>query len=132
MLRSPPEMQNLLEICRGRLPERRFEANEIVIAEGTGAGALFILVEGEVLVVKGDVEIITLSDPGAVFGEMSVLLETVHTATVRTTTPSRFYVVDDPLAFLHSTPEIALGVARLLAQRVYAMNTYLVDLKHQF
>lgn len=125
-------MPNILEICRGHLPERRFGAGEVIIEEGTRAGALFILAEGSVTVLKNGFEINTFSDPGAVFGEISVLLASTHTATVKTTTPTLFYVVDDPLPFLRSTPDVALGVARLLAQRLHAMTTYLVDLKRQF
>ena len=125
-------MPSILEICQGHLPERSFGADEIIIAEGTRAGAIFILAEGTVTVMKNGFEINTFSDPGAVFGEISVLLDTVHTATVKTTEPARFYIVDDPLPFLRSTPDVALGVARLLAQRLHAMTTYLVDLKQQF
>jgi CRP-like cAMP-binding protein len=125
-------MPSILEACQGRLPERTFGAGEIIIAEGTRAGMLFVLAEGTVEVVKGDYVINAFSEPGAVFGEISVLLDTVHSATVRTTAPSRFFLVTDPLEFLRSTPDVALGVARLLAKRLYAMTTYLVDLKQQF
>jgi len=122
-------MPSILETCQGRLPERTFGAGEVFIAEGTRAGMLFVLAEGTVEVVKGDYVINTFSDPGAVFGEISVLLDTVHSATVRTTAPSRFFLVGDPLEFMRSTPDVALGVARLLAKRLHAMTTYLVDLK---
>jgi len=125
-------MPSILEACHGRLPERTFGAAEIVIAEGTRAGCLFVLAEGAVDVVKHDYVVNTIAEPGAVFGEISVLLATVHTATVRTTMPSRFYVVEDSLEFLRSTPDVALHVARMLAKRLYAMTTYLVDLKQQF
>jgi CRP-like cAMP-binding protein len=125
-------MHNILEACRGRLPERVFGAGEVVITEGTPAGGLFILIEGSVEVRKNDYTITTLVDPGSVFGEISVLLETTHTASVVTTTPTRFYVVDDPSEFLRGTPDVALWVARLLAKRLHAMTTYLVDLKQQF
>lgn len=124
-------MRNVLDACAG-LPERTFAAGEVVIAEGTPAGPLFILVEGAVEVVKSDVQINTLSDPGSVFGEISILLDTHHTATVRATSPARFHVVENPAEFLRSAPGIALAVARILAKRLHAMTTYLVDLKHQF
>jgi CRP/FNR family transcriptional regulator, cyclic AMP receptor protein len=125
-------MRDILSYCAGRLPERTVPAGETLLAEGTVAGMLFILAEGSVEVVKEEFQINTFSDPGAVFGEISVLLDTPHTATVRTLTPSRFYVVEQPLEFLQSAPDIALGVARLLAKRLHAMTTYLVDLKRQF
>jgi len=46
--------------------------------------------------------------------------------------PSTMYVIDDAEAFLQAHPEIAFVVARLLAQRLNAATTYLVDLKRQF
>lgn len=122
----------ILDACRGKLPERSFGPGEIVIAEGTPAGGLFILIEGSVEVRKNDYPITALDEPGVVFGEISVLLETSHTASVVTLAASRFYVVDAPLEFLRTAPEVALVVARLLARRLHAMTTYLVDLKQQF
>lgn len=125
-------MLDIIHVCQGQLPERTFAAGETLLAEGTRAGVLYILAEGAIEVVKEDVQIATFTEPGAVFGEISVLLDTPHTATVRTTAPSRCFVVDDPPAFLRSAPDVALHVARLLAKRLHAMTTYLVDLKHQF
>jgi CRP-like cAMP-binding protein len=125
-------MRDILSYCLGRLPERSIPAGEVIMAEGKHDGVLFILAEGAVEVLKGDFQINTFTDPGAVFGEISILLDTPHTATVKTLAPSRFYVVEDPVEFLRSAPDIALGVARLLAKRLHAMTTYLVDLKHQF
>lgn len=122
----------ILDACDGRLPERSFAAGEAVITEGTPAGGLFILIEGSVEVRKNDYPITALDEPGVVFGEISVLLETAHTASVITLAPSRFYVVDQPLEFMRTAPEVVLAITRLLARRLYAMTTYLVDLKQQF
>lgn len=124
--------RTILDNCKGRLPERSFGPDETVIAQGTPAGGLFILIEGSVEVRKNEYPITTLDEPGVVFGEISILLETAHTASVVTLAPSRFYVVDQPLEFLRTAPEVALVVARLLARRLHAMTTYLVDLKQQF
>jgi CRP/FNR family cyclic AMP-dependent transcriptional regulator len=125
-------MPTIVDACHGRLPERSVAAGEVIIMEGTRAGCLYVLIEGAVDIVKGEYVINTIAEPGAVFGEISVLLDTVHTATVKTTAPSRFYVVEDSLEFMRSTPDMALHVARMLAKRLHAMTTYLVDLKHQF
>jgi CRP-like cAMP-binding protein len=125
-------MRELLDFCRERLPERTFPAGEVVLEEGRRAGVLYILAEGSVEVVKGTLRVNAVSDAGAVFGEISVLLDTPHTATVKTLAPSRFYVVDEPLAFIRSTPDVAAEVARLLAKRLYAMTSYLADVKRQF
>jgi CRP-like cAMP-binding protein len=124
-------MANLLDYCQG-LPERRFAAGDVLLEQGTVAGVLYLLVEGAVEVVKGDVQITTVSEPGAVFGEISVLLGVPHTATVRALRECRCYVAQDPVGFLRSHPDIAFEVARLLSRRVQMASGYLADLKHQF
>jgi CRP-like cAMP-binding protein len=93
---------------------------------------LYVLATGSVEVVKGEVQINTVSEPGTFFGEMSVLLDTPHTATVRALEPSTFHVAADPLAFVRANPDVGLAVARLLARRLHFVTTYLVDLKRQF
>jgi CRP-like cAMP-binding protein len=124
-------MSSVLRACEG-LPTRTFAAGEAVIQEGSPAGELFVLASGAVEIVKGDVQITTVAEPGSFFGEMSVLLGMPHTATVRTLQPSTFHVTDDALGFLHAHPESAFEIARLLARRLHFVNSYLVDLKRQF
>lgn len=124
-------MSTVLETCRG-LPLRDYGAGETVLAEGGTDRVIYVLVEGTVEIVKGDVQINTVADPGAIFGEVSVLLDIPHMATVKTLTPSVFHVASDPKQFLHAQPEIALAVAALLAKRLHIVTGYLVDLKRQF
>ena len=124
-------MREILPLCTG-MPQRAVPAGETILHEGDRTGVLFILVEGAVEILKGDVRVNTVSDPGAVFGEMSVLLDAPHMATVRTLAPSRFHVAEDARRFLHGDPAVALAVSRLLARRLHAMITYLAALKHQY
>ena len=124
-------MSEVVELCAG-LPQQTFRAGEIVLDEGKRAGVLYVLADGTVEVVKGDVHIAAVDTPGAFFGEVSALLDLPYMATVRAQTDATLFVVDDPHAFLRSRPAIALHLARLLAKRLYSVTTYLVDLKHQF
>lgn len=103
-----------------------------LLTEGTRSGRLFVLADGVLEVLRGDTQVAVVADSGAVFGEMSVLLDTPHTATVRAYLPSIVYAFDDAAAFLKSDPEIAFFIARLLAQRLNAATSYLVDLKQQY
>jgi len=119
-----------LDYCAG-LPERIFGAGEVVIQEGA-PGSLFVLAEGAVEVLKGNLRVNLVDEPGAIFGEVSALLGIPPMATVRALERSRFYVVDDGLAFIVSRPELALAVARLLASRLMSVTSYLVDVKKQF
>jgi CRP/FNR family transcriptional regulator, cyclic AMP receptor protein len=124
-------MSEILDLCVG-LPQRTFPAGEILLEEGKRAGVLYILASGTVEVLKGDLQIATVNMPGAFFGEVSVLLDLPHMATVRATTDVTLFVAAQPLEFLQSQPAIALNLARLLAQRLHSVTTYLVDLKRQF
>jgi CRP/FNR family cyclic AMP-dependent transcriptional regulator len=119
-----------LDYCAG-LPERIFEAGDVVIQEGA-PGPLFVLVEGAVEILKGDVQVNVVDEQGAIFGEVSALLGTPPMATVRALERSRLCVVEDGPAFIGSRPELALAVARLLAARLMSVTGYLIDVKKQF
>ncbi|MCX5494766.1 Crp/Fnr family transcriptional regulator [Kaistia dalseonensis] len=107
-------------------------AGRELLTEGVTSGRLYVLADGMIEVVRGETQVMLISEPGAIFGEMSVLLDVPHTATVRTVVPSSLYAFDDAAKFLRDDPETALVVARLLAQRLNAATSYLVDLKRQF
>jgi CRP-like cAMP-binding protein len=124
-------MRSILSFCQG-LPERICEAGEILLDEGARTGVLYILIEGQIAVFKGDVLITTVAEPGAIFGEMSVLLDSPHTATVKAFAISRVHVIEHASTFLQSHPDIAYQLSKLLAQRLYGVTTYLADLKKQF
>ena len=124
-------MKEILPFCRD-LPEVALEAGAVVLEEHGKTGQMFVLLDGAVEVLKGDVPVSVVDDPGAVFGEMAALLGLPHSATVKTLQDSRFYVVDDGAGFLADHPEVATRIARLLARRLHAMTTYLADIKRQF
>jgi CRP-like cAMP-binding protein len=107
-------------------------AGATLITEGTLSGRMYILAEGSTEVVRGEIQVAVVDEPGSFFGEMSVLLKLPHTATVRALSPVTVYAFDDAEALLRSDPDIALAVARMLAQRLNAATTYLVDLKRQY
>ena len=124
-------MRTVLSFCHG-LPERLFEPGEVLLAEGGADGMLYVLIEGEVEVLKGETQVNTQSEPGAIFGELAVLLDIPHTATVRAVSPSRTYVVEHAGDFLRSHPDLTFQLAKLLAKKLNSITTYLVDLKSQF
>src|SRR5262245_8899902 len=61
------------------LPLVTYRAGETVLSAASTTGRLLILKEGAVVVVKEGVEIARVTEPGAVFGELSVLLDQPHT-----------------------------------------------------
>ena len=76
------------------LPLATYQAGETVLTAASTTGRLLILKEGAVEVVKEGVEIAKVTEPGAVFGELSVLLDQPHTADVRALEVSQFHVAD--------------------------------------
>ena len=124
-------MRAILSYCKG-FQETTFAPGEVLLSEGERKGVLYILIEGKVEVLKDDLRVSTVAEPGAIFGEISVLLDIPHTATVRALAPSRFHVVERASEFLQSHTDIAYQLARVLAQRLQSMTTYLADVKRQF
>ena len=85
---------------------------------------------GAVAVVKEGVEIARVTEPGAVFGELSVLLDQPHTADVRALEASQFHVAD-AASMLRIDPIALVYVATLLAQLLESANRGLLELKRQ-
>lgn len=114
------------------LPLVSFPAGATMIEEGRALGGIYFLVRGEVEILKNGVLIAETYEPGAVLGEMSWLLGTTPTATVRTLTPCEFRHVTDPAGFLRQNPDVVLHMAVTLARRVDSLAKYLVEIKNQF
>jgi CRP-like cAMP-binding protein len=113
-------------------PQRVYPAGAVLLEEGRRAGVLYVLESGTVEIMKGNVPISTVSHPGAVFGEVSLLLDEPHMATVRVTAESRLRIIEEPMAFLRAHPDASMHVAMILARRLSGVTAYLVDLKRQY
>lgn len=111
---------------------RQLPAGTVLLQEGIKSGKLYVLVEGRVEVRRGETLVAAIDEPGSVFGEMSALLDVPHTASVRAVTPVTAFAFDDADAYLKSDPTVSLTVARILAQRLNTVTTYLVDIKRQY
>lgn len=77
------------------------------------------------MVVKDGVQIAKVSTPGAVFGELSVLLDQPHSADVRALEQSEFHIADAP-TLLANDSIVTLYIAAILAQRVDSANQALI------
>ena len=99
------------------LPLAAYQPGETALSATSTTGRLLILKEGAVAVIKEGVEIARVTEPGAVFGELSVLLDQPHTADVRALEASQFHVAD-AATLLTSDPTAFLYVATVLAQRL--------------
>ncbi len=124
-------MNSLLDHCR-ELDLIEYPKGEVLFHEGDQANRILILSEGAIEVYRDEVMITLTTEPGAIFGEMSVLLGIPHTASVRAAAPSKLYIIDEAYQHVHENPSFLFPIARLLARRLKNSTDYLVDLKRQF
>jgi CRP/FNR family transcriptional regulator, cyclic AMP receptor protein len=129
--RSMPLISNSAAFQKSfaNLPIASLQAGETVFLSGSRTGRLMILKKGAVAVVKDGVEIAKVSEPGAVFGELSILFDQPHTADVRTLQTSEFYVATESL--LAQDQLACIYIATVLAKRVNNANRALIELKRQ-
>lgn len=113
------------------MPIRTLEPGEVLVSQGTTGGDLFILEHGRLLIERDHVTITTISIPGALIGEMSVLLLRPTTATVRAEEETRVRVIADARAVLKADPELTFLVACLVANRLDNTSALLVDLSRE-
>lgn len=120
-------MSAILNLCQG-IPLQSINPGTILLAEGKHDRTLCVLVDGEVEILKDDFQVNTVSEPGAVFGEMSILLNSPHTATVRARTPCRVHMIEDGDAFLRENKDMAYDLLKIVAGRLQGVTTHLANL----
>ena len=124
-------MQDMLSLS-AHLPAVTYAAGATVVQEGGAAGGLWVLVSGALQVRKGQVVVNRITRPGALVGEVSLLLGTAYGASVEATENSVLRHAADGQALLASHPAITQRVAEGLAERLNFVTSYLADLKHQY
>lgn len=123
-------MEDLLARTGG-LPEISLAAGDVLVREGETDSGLWILVSGTLQVHKAGIAISSIRRPGAAIGEISLLLDAPHSATVVASAPSILRHACDGRSLLND-PAITRLIARGLAERLAFAASYLVDLKHQY
>jgi CRP/FNR family transcriptional regulator, cyclic AMP receptor protein len=123
-------MNDLLQLS-AHLPVVEMDPGHLLVREGEASSAIWILLSGELEVLKGTAVVTTIDQPGAVIGEMAALLGTTATASVAVRAPSRLRCAAHGESFL-SDPSVMRLVAVGLAERLGRITTYLADLKDQY
>lgn len=105
---------------------------ELLLDQGEKTDTIYFLIEGSVEVAKDGYGVAVISDKGAVFGEMSILLDYEHSASVRCLEDARFHVIEHPEKYIQEHPALIWHIARILGMRLFNLNQYLVDVKRQY
>jgi CRP/FNR family transcriptional regulator, cyclic AMP receptor protein len=110
-----------------RSPAKIFTEGTFIITEGGPPSSLYVLESGEVEVIRHGIVVATISDVGAIVGEMSVLLDAPHSASVRAKTTVLAHEVENAREALKKRPELTYKVAQILARRLGATTSFLVE-----
>jgi len=113
--------RRLLARLATRFFEKVYHPREVVFEEGDPGRALFVVVEGEVEIVRTTAQgiyILNTLGPGDAFGELALIDDFPRSATARVTTPGRLLILykSDFDALMEGNSRIALVVMRNLCR----------------
>jgi CRP/FNR family transcriptional regulator, cyclic AMP receptor protein len=112
-------------------PAVAFAEGDLILRQGTTTERLLFLREGAVEIVRDGMTIAQVNEPGAVFGDMAVILGRAHSADVRAAEPTRCHVVENAATLLEAEPTLALYVMAVLASRLDAVNSQLIEARRR-
>jgi PAS domain S-box-containing protein len=109
----------------------RFKPEQIIFLEGDDSQELYILVSGQVAILKGDIKIRELARKGTIFGEMSFFLGSTRTASIRAKNDVTVLRIpkEEITVFLAEFPDAAREITRHLAQWLAETSQILYGLK---
>ena len=124
-------MNDVLALCSA-LPELQVPAGTVLIEEGVPMGRIYVLKRGAFQVVRTGVRVVAITEPGAFVGEISALLGSAPIADVVASQESTVHVIEDAEIAARRDPALTYAIAQLLARRLQAVTSYLVDVKRQY
>ena len=136
-LRSVPLFRDLsgndLTIVNDIAAEKSFNRGDLVVEEGGAGDSLYIILDGNMRVVKGKEGGTTLAvlHEREAFGEMSILDDEPRSATVEAQTDARLLEIrqSDFQRLLVARPKMALALFRTLSQRLRKTDEKLAGAK---
>jgi len=110
---------------------KTYDIGQTIFTEGDVSQDLFILVSGQLDILKGNNKIAEIKEPGSLFGEVSFLLGNERRITVKAKddVTAIFIAKEESKAFLNEFPSISGTITKLLAQRLDRAGQILSGLK---
>jgi serine phosphatase RsbU (regulator of sigma subunit) len=135
---SPLSNEQLAEISES-LALKKLASGTVLLQEGALGGVMYILVDGEVEVLKSlgtkDERLLAVRGHGELFGEMSLFKEDrKHTASVRAKSNVEVLLMskEDMDSLLQQEPLLAYGMMRILSKRLdQSENLTILDLREK-
>ena len=117
---SKKDLVQLARVCE----DVEVEEGKILCTEGRFGSEFFVIVDGEVEVMKGSKRI-GVCGPGDFFGEIALVENVRRTADVRARTPLRLYVLTRQsfLRLLDENRDVERKVLRALVRRIASLTS---------
>lgn len=120
---DPEDLEKIADIAH----EELYSPNSVICREGDAGNALFIIVSGDVQVVKsvgGHESTLATRSAGEFVGEMAILDSAPRSATVRAMNDVRILSINGEAfkSILLDRPEVAVSVLRNMSSRIRALN----------
>ena len=115
-----------------KLADRKYLKGDKIVQQGRASRSLKILADGSADVSVDGKSVCMIMTKGAVFGEVSALLDTPAKATVTALETCYVHYAPDLPAIFLSHPEASWELARFLARRLVDTNKLIVNLKKSY
>jgi len=115
--------------------EQHYKENHVLFDEGDAADSLYLILEGEVEILKDGIAVLTRNKPHTCIGEMSIIEEnTFRSAMIRCTKDTKMLKIlrRDFLNVLRQESTVVEGIFRVLNAKLRnALNTQVTDAKQK-
>lgn len=125
--------QAMLDSLESFTFRRTFEQGEFIVEEGRTGNGLYVVLSGNVEVVKGisgdKPQVVATLGPGQSFGEQALLGQFPRTASVRALEETECLGMDRWvfIAYLNREPQLAIRMLQVMAQRLAETTAKLVE-----
>ncbi len=112
----PAELKLICDIAR----EVTYPAEETLFEEGDEGDSLYLLVNGEVSIIKAETEVLSFDEQGYCIGEIAMIDDQARSATVKTAVPTQFLQITrhDFHEAMRREPLIGIGMFRVLNNKI--------------
>ena len=124
-------LDDILELVAGS-PVVEVEDGVSILVDGERSAALYVLVSGELEVRRGGRAVVRIAEPGAIVGEIGLLLDQPANADVVAVGGAVVHRIDGSEELFARYPQLMGYMATMLARRLSQVSTYLSDLQEQF
>jgi len=103
-----------------------------ILVDGERSSSIYVLVSGELEVQRRGRGVVRISEPGAIVGELGLLLDQPANADVVAIGSTVVHELEGSDELFERYPQFMGYLATMLAKRLSQVSTYLSDLQEQF